>query len=221
MILFFPAMAFLESAVVVYLRALYYPDGFDFPLVTMDERLVLTEVVREVATMIMLLAPGAMVTRYAIERFAWFCFGFGIWDLFYYIWLKMLLDWPSDPGTMDLLFLIPIPWVGPVWAPCLVSIGLIALALIILYKRGTAGWRIDRIEWSLLILAASIIILSFILDPIDQGIGSDAFSTDAAVKITTYVPGKFAIGVFLVGCATAASTMIRMFVRKGSPRRDG
>ena len=126
MAVFYAAMAYLESAVVVYLRALYYPSGFDFPLVPMDRSLVFTEVWREAATLIMLLAPAAILTRSRMERFAWFCFGFGVWDIFYYVWLKALLDWPADLLSRDLLFLIPVPWVGPVWAPCAISLGLIA-----------------------------------------------------------------------------------------------
>src|SRR5690606_9745478 len=73
---FFIAMAYLESAVVVYLRALYYPEGFDFPLAPMDGSLVWTELGREGATILMLLAVAAVAARRALERFAWFCFGF-------------------------------------------------------------------------------------------------------------------------------------------------
>lgn len=135
MSVFFMAMAYLESAVVVYLRALYYPEGFDFPLVPMDNTLVGTELGREAATILMLLAVPALVTRSALERFAWFCFGFGVWDIFYYVWLKVLLDWPSSLFSRDLLFLIPVPWVGPVWAPCVISLGLIATAVVILHGR--------------------------------------------------------------------------------------
>ncbi|MCB0771654.1 MAG: hypothetical protein KDC00_14745, partial [Flavobacteriales bacterium] len=156
-------MAFLESAVVVYLRALYYPSGFDFPLVPMDTSLVTIEVLREFATMIMLLAPAALVSRSALERFAWFCYGFGVWDIFYYIWLKVLLDWPSDLGTFDLLFLIPAPWVGPVWAPCIVSIGLILVALLILYGASLDPRRTFALStWVYLVLGALAMILSFV-----------------------------------------------------------
>jgi hypothetical protein len=135
MTVFFIAMAYLESAVVVYLRAMYYPEGFGFPLVAMDRVLVDTEVGREIATMVMLLAPAALVTRSRLERFAWFCFGFGVWDIFYYVWLKVLLDWPAGLGDPDLLFLVPVPWVGPVWAPCVVSLGLIGLGVVLLRGR--------------------------------------------------------------------------------------
>lgn len=163
MTVFFIAMAFLESAVVVYLRALYYPDGFRFPLVPMDPGLVATEVGREFATLVMLLAPAALVTRSALGRFAWFCYGFGVWDIFYYVWLKVLLDWPASLTEPDLLFLIPVPWVGPVWAPITVSVGLIVLAVLLL--RGQAimpEGLVDEWTWTLLVSGAVLIILSFV-----------------------------------------------------------
>ncbi len=72
------AMGFLESAVVVYLRAIYYPEGFRFPLVAMSPVLIFTELVREAATLVMLLAPGALISRKRLERFAWFCWSFAV-----------------------------------------------------------------------------------------------------------------------------------------------
>ena len=169
MTVFFIAMAFLESAVVVYLRALYYPNGFELTLVPMDPLLVRTEVLRELATLIMLLAPAALVTRSAMERFAWFCFGFGVWDIFYYVWLKVLLDWPGSLATPDLLFLIPVPWVGPVWAPCLISSGLIVLAVLLLRHAAAAPKRsLGGMTWFSLVSGAGLMILSFLIVPLSS-----------------------------------------------------
>lgn len=166
MAVFFIAMAFLESAVVVYLRALYYPDGFGFPLVPMEPGLVGTEMGRELATLVMLLAPGAAIARSRMERFAWFCIGFGIWDIFYYVWLKILVDWPPSLLEPDLLFLLPVPWVGPVWAPCLIAVGLIVLGCLILLGRSRGpGFRIDRLSWCLLLAGALVMVLSFTMGP--------------------------------------------------------
>ncbi|MBK6343142.1 MAG: hypothetical protein IPF41_11280 [Flavobacteriales bacterium] len=179
---FYVAMACLESAVVVYLRALYYPTGFDFPLVPMERSLIGTEVVREAATILMLLAPAALITRSALERFAWFCFGFGVWDIFYYVWLKVLLGWPSSLMSSDLLFLIPVPWVGPVWAPCAISIGLIALALVVLRGRSRAAhYRLDGISWALLITGALLMIVSFTIDPLLRVDGLKALASVASL----------------------------------------
>ncbi len=216
---FYIAMAYLESAVVVYLRALYYPDGFDFPLVPMDESLIVTEVGRELATLLMLLAPAALITRSALERFAWFCFGFGMWDIFYYAWLKVLLGWPSGLLSRDLLFLIPVPWVGPVWAPCAISLGLIGLALIILRGRSRrVGYGIDRITWALLIGGALLMVVSFTIDPLLRVEGIDALTSvvsmgDAGAKALMqgrdYIPERYPWPWFASGAVLATLGMAR------------
>ena len=127
------SMAFVESAVVIYLRELYYPAGFDFPMVSMPGRIALTEILREIATLIMLLAMGFLAGKNARQRFAWFIYSFAVWDLFYYVFLKLVLNWPSSWFTWDILFLVPVVWTGPVLAPVLVSLTMIILAFTILY----------------------------------------------------------------------------------------
>lgn len=221
MAVFYVAMAYLESAVVVYLRALYYPTGFDFPLVPMDRSLVGTEVWREVATIVMLLAPAALITRSALERFAWFCFGFGVWDIFYYVWLKVLLDWPSSLISRDLLFLVPVPWVGPVWAPCVISLGLIAFAFIVLRGRSRdERFRLDRLSWSLLIGGALLMIISFTIDPLLRSYGLDALSMADSVSGhalehgRSYVPEHYPWPWFAAGCGLAVWALVRCW-RKG------
>ncbi len=223
MSVFYIAMAFLESAVVVYLRALYYPEGFDFPLVPMDRSLVNTEVLREAATLIMLLAPAALVTRSALERFAWFCFGFGVWDIFYYIWLKVLLDWPSGLGSNDILFLIPVPWVGPVWAPCLVSLGLILLAVTVLYGRSNRSTGlVDGITWGMWIIGAALIVVSFTLDPLLASFGLEGLMDPAVMADgraaalmhgRDYIPEEFPWPWFLAGTVLAFAGILRCYRR--------
>ncbi|MBK6540979.1 MAG: hypothetical protein IPG10_06800 [Flavobacteriales bacterium] len=219
MALFFIAMAFLESAVVVYLRALYYPQGFDFPLVPMDRTLVRTEVGREIATVIMLLIPGALVTPSRLERFAWFCFGFGIWDIFYYVWLKVLIDWPASFTTPDLLFLVPVPWVGPVWCPCIISLGLIALAVVILSAReARPSGRLPVLGWCLLCSGALLMIASFVLEPW-RAIRGPAGSTilfDAERSLALlhgFRPEVFPLGLFLAGVGLSGAGLLWTSVR--------
>lgn len=220
MTVFFIAMAFLESAVVVYLRALYYPGGFEFPLVPMDPALVYTEVFRELATMVMLLVPGALVARSALERFAWFCFGFGVWDIFYYVWLKVLLDWPSGLADPDLLFLLPIPWVGPVWAPCVISLGLIALALVILRGRSNGVVRlVDTRAWMLLVTGACILVFSFTMEALLSGDGLDALVLNPALAepVAPQEPGMQPLTMtfpwpwFAGGSLVAFGGLVRVF----------
>jgi hypothetical protein len=115
------AMAYVEAAVVVYLRRLY---GIVDPMqdvVPFDPFLAGTEVGREAATLVMLLALGWAVGRGLQARVGLAFFAFGLWDIFYYIWLKTLIGWPISLLTPDILFLIPVPWWGPVLAPVLVA----------------------------------------------------------------------------------------------------
>ena len=156
------AMAFLETAVVVYLRKLYYPDGFNFPLKLIGPDIALTEFLREIATLIMLIAVGIFAGRNHTERFAWFIYTFGIWDIFYYVFLVALLDWPSSLLTWDLLFLVPVTWVGPVLGPIINSLMMIALALMIIFftEKKTRA-KIGKWVWILLISGSLIVIVSY------------------------------------------------------------
>jgi hypothetical protein len=159
------AMAYLESAVVVYLRVIMYPEGFDFPLAPMPSGIAVTEIFREAATVIMLLGAGYLGGRYFTQRFAWFIYCFAVWDIFYYVFLKILVQWPESLMTWDILFLIPTTWTGPVISPVIVSFTMILLAMVILIR----GRKIDRVhikrsEWILLITGSIILILAFTWD---------------------------------------------------------
>lgn len=205
------AMAFLESAVVVDLRALYYPHGFAFPLVALDRRIAATELVRELATLVMLLAPGALVTRHRLERFAWFCYGFAVWDLFYYVFLKAILGWPVSLFTWDILFLLPVVWVGPVLAPCLVSVGLAALGLLLLHKRAQApAFRPSKRHWSALVGSGILLLYTFLEEPLRhlRAKGSGLRADAAMAALQDYLPAHFDWPVFLIGLALALWALI-------------
>jgi len=156
------AMAFMESAIVVYLRALYYPDGFSFPLKMIDTNIAVTEFFREIATIIMLAGAGIIAGRKNIEKFAFFIFCFAVWDIFYYVFLKILLNWPESFLTWDILFIVPVTWVGPVIAPVINSLTMILLAGSIVFfaeKKGNA--KLGKTEWSLLISGSFIVIFTY------------------------------------------------------------
>ena len=163
--IFAMAMGFMESAVVVYLREIYYPDGFDFPLQNIDGHIGITEIIREAATMIMLLGVAFLAARRAMERFAWFIFAFAIWDIFYYVFLKLILNWPESLLTWDILFLIPLTWVGPVLAPIINSLTMIILALVILYFIDRKNnCKVGVPEWTLLIAGSIVIMINYMED---------------------------------------------------------
>jgi hypothetical protein len=159
------AMGFLETAVVIYMRELLYPGGFKFPLAPIPVDLAITELLRELSTLIMLLTIAIIAGRTFSQRFAWFIYSFAIWDIFYYIFLKLLVDWPESFLTWDILFLIPTTWTGPVLTPVLVSCTMILLAMVILvYTERGLDTRIKTTEWSGLILGSLVLIFGFILD---------------------------------------------------------
>ncbi len=159
------AMGFLESAVVVYIREILYPDGFGFPLSSMQGRLALTELLREAATIVMLVSIGILAAKSFSTGFAWFIYSFAIWDIFYYVFLWLLLGWPESLMTWDILFLIPTTWTGPVLAPVLVSLTMILLALVILFKAETGkDSRISWKVWAGLIAGSLVLIFGFIFD---------------------------------------------------------
>ena len=163
--LFGIAMGALEAIVVVYLRQIYYPLGFEFPLMFLSPQMLSVEWLREVATIVMLVCIGMVAGKNSLQRFAWFLYSFAIWDIFYYLWLMLLLDWPSSFFTWDILFLIPVPWIGPVLAPVICSLTMILLAGIIIHlqKKGYA-FKIKFQEWSLIIVGALIILGTFMWD---------------------------------------------------------
>ncbi len=161
-VIFSIAMGFLETAVVIYLRRIYYHQGFCFPLAPLDPSLVSIEAGREVATLIMLICISVIAGKKSISRFAYFLLSFAVWDIFYYIFLKLLIGWPSSLMTRDVLFLVPVTWIGPVLAPVLISLTMIGLALFIIIAEGKGKKvRIDRPVWVMLIAGALVLMLSF------------------------------------------------------------
>lgn len=169
---FAAAMGYMESAVVVYLRELYYQDGFNIiteeSLRAIPRQILLTEAGREFATILILVSMSILlVRRNWLKRFAYFLFAFSIWDITYYIWLFVLIRWPESLLTKDVLFLIPRPWVGPIIAPILISLAFIFVSLLLLSSkkeitsfRGFLNmWR----YWIYLIIAVWTIISAFIL----------------------------------------------------------
>ena len=161
--LFGIAMGYFEAALVEYLRLLYYPQGFSFPLREVPLNVILIELGREIASILMLAAVAALLGSSFIDRFAGFAYIFGVWDIAYYVFLKIFENWPSSLFTTDVLFLIPLPWIGPVWAPIGVSVTLIGASCVIwIYLDKGIQIKPTLSEWIGEITAGLIIILSFL-----------------------------------------------------------
>ena len=160
------AMAFLETAVVIYLRYLFYPGGFAFPLKGfLNPAILSVEWIREFATIIMLVGISFLAAKKFYGRLAYFLYAFAIWDIFYYIFLKLVLNWPSSFFSWDLLFLIPWPWIGPVLAPVICSILFIIFAVrIINLEDDNKKVKLQIKEWTLFILGAILVLYSWLYD---------------------------------------------------------
>jgi hypothetical protein len=199
------AMAYLESAVVVYLqRALAVTPETLFPLrgAQVVGDLAPIEVGREAATLVMLAAIGCLVGRRWADRLAWTAVAFGVWDLFYYFWLWLFIGWPHSPGTWDVLFLIPVPWAGPVWAPVAVSAALIGFGLAAAYQVGIG--RFPRVG---LIRGAGAVAGGLLV------VGS--FTANAPALIDGGLPGWFPWPLFVAGIALASWSTVAS-LRAGS-----
>jgi len=215
------AMGFMESAVVVYMREILYPEGFDFPLAPIEINLAVTEIIREAATLIMLLTVGILAGRTAIERFAWFLLSFAVWDIFYYIFLKLLVGWPESLLTWDILFLIPVTWVGPVISPVIVAFTMILLSITLIYYCYKAGYvRIKGFEWGIFIFGSVILILAWTWDYSGYILEHYNFSEiwtipkdDLYSLATQYIPRKFSWGLFLLGEGIILSGILLVFLK--------
>ena len=132
------SFGFVESSVVVYLRGAigllserknHLPHGtFSFDLYRqshllneLPKYLLAIEMYREVATIVMIVAVAALAHSHWRERIAIFFWIFALWDIFYYVGLKMSIGWPKFLTNQDVLFLLPVPWLAQVWFPLLVS----------------------------------------------------------------------------------------------------
>jgi len=205
LLLFGVAFGFLEAAVVVYLRELYYPDGFRFPIVVIENRVAIIELVREAATLFMLLGVAMAVGRDGMDRFFVFGFLFGIWDIVYYVGLWLFVGWPSSLMTWDVLFLIPVPWLGPVIYPVVVSLFLIAGFLVheSLHARG-ATVRPTGAESSAAVVGAVVIMV--------------AFCWNWRAVADGLVPQSFPAGLFVVGLAAGVGPFVRAGLRVADDR---
>jgi hypothetical protein len=167
---------------------------------------VAIEMGRELATLVMLAAVGIAVGRSWLERLAWCAVAFGAWDLAYYGWLYVFTGWPPALETWDVLFLLPLPWVGPVWAPMAVSLALVGVG-------ATAARRLGRGEplgiarWQPAagIAGGLIVIVSFMLD--------------APNILAGGAPTAFAWLPFIAGLALALVAAVAALA--GGPGRQG
>ena len=182
--LFAISFGYVEAAVVVYLRATYeplhqrlYPDRPPtdlFPIIRLEQleaagpeyvQRLYTELAREAATLLMLAAVAFAAARNARQWFAAFGIAFGVWDIFFYIFLRVLIGWPASLFDWDLLFLLPLPWVGPVLVPVIVALSMIAAGAFVLWREARGRpIAFTRAHWMAIISGGALIVVAFCWD---------------------------------------------------------
>jgi len=199
--LFALAMAYVEAALVVHLRHLYYADNplTLFPLRLLSHTDLAIELIREMATILMLVTVALLAERDNGRRFAAFVYIFGIWDLGYYAGLKLLIDWPQTWLEWDVLFLLPWPWFGPWLAPAAIALLFTGWgAWILLSERQP---RFTRISASLFV-GGSVLGLTAFLMP------AASLISRGEIAFQGYQPENFNWELFTAGIAAMTVGMI-------------
>ncbi len=204
-VVFAVAMAWVESAVVFYLRSMidriepYQPDPL--PIIG---GFASVELPREAATMVMLFTVGVLAGRTWRARIGYAVIAFGVWDIFYYVFLKMMCGWPHSLLDWDVLFLLPLPWWGPVLAPGLIALLLILWGTLAIHFERThtpapANWRV----WILNFAGVALALYVFMADAI-------AVSPHGLEAIRTVLPEKFNWPLFGVALALMSAPIVKL-----------
>ncbi len=160
--LFGVGFAMVEAAVVIYLRQLLHVEGSNITLSGIPRGIFTVEIVREFTTLVMLISVGVLAGSRPMGRFGSFIIAFGVWDIFYYVFLSIFHGWPRSFLDWDLLFLIPVPWMAPVLAPVLVSCGLIFSGYWLLIREQQKKRIVVSLsDWIIEAVATVLILYSF------------------------------------------------------------
>jgi len=153
------------------------------------------EMAREACTMLLLGAVAWLAGRRGADRAGAFLLSFGIWDLTYYGVLKLVVGWPDTVSAWDILFLIPLPWVAPVWAPVTVATIFVAVGS---YLFWTAE-RERRYRWSdigVLVVSATLTIAAFLVE--------------SRAAIDHRMPEQFPVWLFVAGVVLGTVWFLRV-----------
>lgn len=216
-VVFAAAMAWVEAAVVYYLRTMinrinpYQPEPL--PLVG---GIGPAELVREAATLVMLLTVGMLAGRTWRGRIGYAVIAFGVWDIFYYVFLWVMCGWPRSLSDWDILFLLPLPWWGPVWAPVSIALLMIAWGTLVTqlpWLRGDSFWK----PWLLNAGGIALALYVFMADALrSAGQGVEVLRK---LLPTSFPWPLFLIALLLMSVPVLALCRQLLALRVGAPQR--
>jgi len=199
------AMAWVEAAVVYYLRTMVDRiEPYQSNPLPLIGSLGSVELAREAATLVMLLTVGVLAGRNWRARLGYSAIAFGVWDILYYLFLKVMCGWPNSLLDWDILFLLPLPWWGPVLAPVLIALLMVLWGTLASQFERTPGpllanWRV----WALSSIGVALALFVFMADTLrvsDQG----------AEAVRNVLPARFNWPLFCVAFMLMAAPMIRL-----------
>ena len=157
------AMAWVEAASVFYIRALVDRiEPYQADPLPMNGALGNVELWREAATLVMIATLGMLAGRTWRHRAGYAALAFGVWDIFYYVFLRLISGWPRTLLDWDILFLLPLPWWGPVLAP--VTIALLMILWGTLATQSDDGAADARWAWALASAGIVLALAVFMTD---------------------------------------------------------
>ncbi len=217
------AMGYVEAALVIYLREMLFGNALQlFPLRALDPHLAIIEITREAMTIIMLAAVAYLAGKNRFDRVMYFIYSFAIWDIFYYVVLKAAVGWPPSIFTFDVLFLIPVMWVGPVITPVMIAL-LLAFTSAVLVKIHSKVPDLRIKPGNISVFAAGCIVVLY-------SFTSQVFHIlylSGSKGLEDYTPKTFDWLIFWIGyitmCAAVFKTLSESFhkMRSGVPGTPG
>jgi len=191
-ILFVASFSFIEASVVAYLQKAFFAGGSAiFPLRVIEQKYLVIEIIREAVTLILLFAASLMLENGRWRTLWMFSILFAGWDILYYVWLRVLVGFPSSLLDWDVLFLIPAPWLAPVIAPVTTAVLMIVFSCLMLRKDDSS---LSGIEMTGCALSTLLVIWSFVYDSFGSVISG-------ANSLTGFVPAGYHWGIFIAGLA--------------------
>jgi hypothetical protein len=203
-VVFAIAMAYVEAACVVYLREAYGIEDLLRDAPRALDRFAAIELGREFSTVIMLGAVGFVAGSRLQDRLGYFVLAFGAWDIAYYGWLALFLGWPNSPLDWDILFLIPLPWWGPVIAPASIALMMCigGIGAVLQAERGQP-WRMTRANVGIAAVGVAICLYTFMADAI-------AAVPDGVTAVQEVRPSDFQWALFALGFAVMSWAGLRV-----------
>lgn len=217
------AMGYVEAALVIYLREMLFGNAMQlFPLRTLDPHLAIIEITREGMTIVMLAAVAFLAGRNRFDRIMYFIYAFAVWDIFYYVFLKMAVGWPSSIFTFDVLFLIPVMWVGPVVTPVLIALLLAAAsAILVNIHSKLPGLRIKSVNITVFVAGCAVVLYSFTARVFH------ILYMSGPKGLESYTPKTFNWLLFWIGYLTMCAAVFKILsesfhkMRSGGPGTPG